>query len=306
MAFGTFEDNPVLDCVCANCNHRFSRELEIPFARESGEGFARVSFGLRPNVFETSKNCVLTVQLPTTWEGARVHTHHNPGGGRPLFEVLPQVAFKQGNSWEWIIEDEISPERVAAYLSGLADVRVAYNSGDECERIIDKLRAVGISVGEVSHYDINSLSNERLRVVRQYELSHRQARCIAKIAFNYLAWNFGAKFVLNECFDEVRAYILRGDLCGQTFISLANKSILLREQLGGKAINGHILVVDWDSHSSEVIGYVTFFNLLHYNVELSRRYVGCWFPLSTGHHFDLATRKISKVSHVTQNEPVNL
>jgi hypothetical protein len=220
VAFGTFEDNPVLDCVCAACNNRFSGDLELPFARESGEGFARVCFGLRPKVFETSKNCVLTIHLPSAWEGARVRTHNNPNGGRPQFEVLPQVALKHTDGWDWIMEGEISLERLRDCLNDPVNTKVACNSNDEYQRLTSKLRALGVRFGEVSHYDINSLSNERLRVVRQYELSHLQARCIAKIAFNYLAWNFGSKFALNECFDEVRAYILRGDLCGQAFISL--------------------------------------------------------------------------------------
>jgi hypothetical protein len=109
-----------------------------------------------------------------------------------------------------------------------------------------------------------------------------------------------------EFWHEVRAYILRGDLYGQPFISLANKSPLLQEQMGGKATNGHILVVDWSSDSNEIVGYVTFFNLIRYNVALSRRYVGLWFPLGTGHHFDVAGRKISRLMCLTQNELVDL
>jgi hypothetical protein len=99
---------------------------------------------------------------------------------------------------------------------------------------------------------------------------------------------------------------LRGDLCGQAFISLASKSVLLQEQIGGKATNGHILVVDWGSDSNQIVGYVTLFNLIRYNIALSRRYVGPWFPLGTGHHFDVAERKISKLLHLRQNELVDL
>ena len=102
--------------------------------------------------------------------------------------------------------------------------------------------------------------------------------------------------MLNESFDEVRAYILHGDLCGQQyFVSIRDKSLLFEEQMGGKATNGHIVVAEWGAEPNQIVGHVALFNVIRYNVVLSRRYVGLWIPLLTGHHFDVAGGKISKL-----------
>jgi hypothetical protein len=296
VAFGTFKNNPVLRCVCADCNHRFSSELELRFARDSGEGFVRAYFSLRPNVFETTKNSIVTLTLPPTWQGARVRIHENPKGGRPLFEMIPQVALKRGDAWDWITEDDITHERLTDYLNHAVDVKVACNSAAEYQRLTEKLCAVGVRLKGMLHYDINSLSSERLQATVRYELNDTTARCVAKIAFNYLAWSFGPQLVLNESFDEVRTYILHGDLCGQqAFVYIRDKSLLVEEQAGGKATNGHIVVAGCGVEPDQIVGHVALFNAIRYDIMLSRRYVGLCIPLDTGHHFDVERRKISKL-----------
>lgn len=308
-AFGLFDQTAVLHCVCGNCNGFFGTQLEPFFARATGEGFARVYFKLRPGVLETSKDSVLTLNLPSHWEGARVRMHDNPRGERAQFEVLPQVAIKHANTWDWIIESEISAERLAGYLGQPVDVRIVYNSNEQCERLTAKLSSLGVQFGEVVHYDANSLQDERLQALFKYEVSHVQARCVCKIAFNYFAWNlmeWKPDFVFHECFDDLRNYILRGDLCGhEAFLSVAHQSILREEQFGGKATNGHIVVVDWSPDRDQVIAYLTLFNSIRYSVVLSDHYDGVWFPLGIGHHFDVTQRKISQLQQVTRTDPLN-
>jgi hypothetical protein len=73
------------------------------------------------------------------------------------------------------------------------------------------------------------------------------SRCVAKIAFKYLAWTMGPSFLMNPCFDENRAYILRGELGPrQSFLSIRDTSILLEEQTGPKVTNGHVMAINWD------------------------------------------------------------
>ena len=246
QAFGTFKNNPVLRCVCADCNQFFGDNLELSFNRDTGEALVRPYFGLRADVAETSESLSLILHLPSDWRGARVRMHQTPGGGPPSFEVLLQIAVKRGDIWNWIIEDEISRERLAGVLDQELDVRIACNSAEEFVHLSEKLHATGVRFENVTRYDINSLPEKGLRVTHQYELTHLQARCVAKIAFNYMAYNLGPGFVLHESFDEIRTYIRHGNLCDQqAFVYAPNKSLLREEQIGGKVTNGHILVVDW-------------------------------------------------------------
>src|SRR4051812_18862399 len=48
QAVGTFEQNWTLDCVCDECNHFFSKELELSLGRDSVEAYLRVDLGLKP------------------------------------------------------------------------------------------------------------------------------------------------------------------------------------------------------------------------------------------------------------------
>ncbi|HEU5414249.1 MAG TPA: hypothetical protein VFW31_10855 [Candidatus Angelobacter sp.] len=64
FAFGSFERAPVLHCVCARCSHFFSSELERVFARRSGEGYARLYSGLRPDILKTPTTDVTGSDLP--------------------------------------------------------------------------------------------------------------------------------------------------------------------------------------------------------------------------------------------------
>jgi hypothetical protein len=231
--------------------------------------------------------------------------HQKPGGGRPLFEILPQIAIKRSDSWDWIVESDISRERLADWLDHEADVRIVCNSAEEFLRLSEKLHAVDIRFGDVTWYNINSLPDEGLRVIRQYELTHPQARCVAKIAFNYMASNLGPGFALHESFDEVRTYIRYGDLCGQqAFVYVREQSVLREELMGGKVTNGHIMVVDWGVDPGHIVGHVTLFNLVRYNVALSRSYVGLWVPLGIGHHFEVTTGKVCKLVALRENKLV--
>jgi len=90
-------------------------------------------------------------------------------------------------------------------------------------------------------------------------------------------------------------------------VYIVNDSVLLEEQIGGgKVTNGHIVVVDWGIDPNQIVGRVTLFNTVRYSIVLSHKYVGLWFPLGTGHHFDVTGKKISKLVRLTRNDLVDL
>lgn len=295
-AFGRFERAAVLHCVCAGCNNLFSTELELVFARKSGEGYARLYSGLRPEILKTPTTEVTSIDLPGPWHGARVQIRANPAGGLPMFEIVPQVSFKTANEWFWIAERDLTLASVKAVSGQEIEARIVCNSDEEFERLATKLTDLDIIPMVLSRQEISSFPVERFRVKVGYFLDHVMARCAAKIAFNYLAWTMGPSFLMNPSFDEIRAYILRGEFApGQSFLSIRKSSILLEEQAGSKVTNGHVMAINWGLVPDQVIGYVSLFNSVPYSVVLSHKYVGLWCDLRVGHHFDVKTKKISRL-----------
>jgi hypothetical protein len=209
VAFGRFERAPVLHCVCARCNHFFSTELERVFARKSGEGYARLYSGLRPDILKTPTTDSTSIDLPGPWDGARVQIRTNPAGGPPMFEIVPQVAFKSANDWMWIAERDLTPEQVTAVSGHGVEAKIVCNSDGEFERVVAKCKSLNVLPTILSRQDIRSFPVERFRVRVGYPLDHVMARCVAKIAFNYSAWTMGPSFLLNPSFNDSRIHPTR-------------------------------------------------------------------------------------------------
>src|SRR5438309_1350563 len=75
QAFGLFHHNWTLDCVCADCNGYFSRELELALGRDSVEAYQRLVLGLRePADAAKLLNRRITMQVAQQgfYKGARV------------------------------------------------------------------------------------------------------------------------------------------------------------------------------------------------------------------------------------------
>jgi hypothetical protein len=213
-----------------------------------------------------------------------------------MFEIVPQVAFKSASDWIWIAEPNLTQAKVEAISGHELEAKIICNSDEEFERLAARLEALNLTSAILSRQEISSFPVEGFRVKVEYVLDHVMARCVAKIAFNYLAWTMGPSFLMNPSFDEIRAYILRGEFGpGQSFFSIRETSILLEEQAGSKVTNGHVMAINWGLVPDQIIGYVSLFNSVPYSVVLSHKYVGLWLDLRVGHHFDVKTKKISRL-----------
>src|SRR5437867_7818562 len=119
-AFGRFRENFTLLSVCQNCNHFFSRELELFLGRDSGEALLRLRYGLKA-VTEAGdvrgSRIAMTVNVPGPWLGARVLLRPDDSGTKPVIEQLPQVAFlRPGEDWRWFSEEDLDePRNVESY-----------------------------------------------------------------------------------------------------------------------------------------------------------------------------------------------
>jgi hypothetical protein len=92
-SLGTFYHNLTVRCVCRDCNHYFSKHLELQLARESAESIVRFQYGLRDGkAAEPRSKITATVNVPGPMLGAKVVLGPNStGNGFEIF-YLPQVA----------------------------------------------------------------------------------------------------------------------------------------------------------------------------------------------------------------------
>lgn len=130
-------------------------------------------------------------------------------------------------------------------------------------------------------------------------------RCLAKIAFNHLAYVTGQRFDFlgTSDFDEVRNYIRYG-----TSLDQNNRGLVLigstEAQLGFSSPapvgGGHLIITAWDASNYAIISHLSIFGALGYRVILCRNYGGVWFDILKGHYFDLRNRQAREVRIVRQ------
>jgi hypothetical protein len=137
--------------------------------------------------------------------------------------------------------------------------------------------------------------------------SEQVQRCIAKIAFNYLAKVRGAEFVLHPDFDDIRAFIRYGTQPRVQVVRPLKGSFLLEERHGRVVTRGHILRLDWSVDRQSIVAQVALFNAMKYTVVVCNRYSGVWTgDLAQGHHFDLDNHRIEPLLRTGLAIPVML
>ncbi len=120
-------------------------------------------------------------------------------------------------------------------------------------------------------------------------------RCVAKIAFNYMAAVAGADFARSACFKAVRDFIRSAVKPPYALVVPHAGAILYDDTPTRRQTNGHILTLKWTRDSRAVVAQVSLFNETTYDVILTRSYDGMWREIANGHHFDLDSRNVSRL-----------
>jgi HNH endonuclease len=298
QSFGSFDDNLTLGCVCGECNSYFAKHLELQFARESAESVARYRHGLRDmESASRTTRIIARINVPGPLLGAKVLLRPNAAMNGIDIVYLPQVGFKNKNA-----EDRkcyTAEELNSDALRGLevADVMtLMVTTPDEEERLRSRLRELGLGpTKQISRDEIPPRSDIKTRVICEFDFN--MSRCVAKIAFNYLAYVLEENVprLLQHDFDPVRNYVRHGSSSEHPIVYFSSKPRLDNEGGSRAFVDGHILAVGWDN-SEEIIGCgLSLFNAMTYQVILCRKYGGVWFPLKTGHAFNFETGAVSSV-----------
>jgi len=167
-----------------------------------------------------------------------------------------------------------------------------YDSQETKRRLIQTLSRLGVDFQEEEG---GFLSRENVRdgwVVVGTRIDEAILRCMAKIAFNYLAKTAGDDFVRKSDFDPIRSFIRHGTRPKYDFFKISNYPILAYDSLTYRQTNGHLLTVNWSRDRRDIVSQVSLFNHRVYHFRLARGFSGLWRNIRSGHHFSIERRKI--------------
>jgi hypothetical protein len=143
------------------------------------------------------------------------------------------------------LEKDLTAEFAARYSKGSEFKIVGGKSKVDNERLLEKLKAVcpTFVYGGVMNPPFTGDRKVMLNV--KYQVNRNVARCLCKIAFNYVAFTCGDTFVLSSEYDDMREFIRNdvGDEAGRVFVK--HKPIIAQEILSGqRGTVGHVLTVE--------------------------------------------------------------
>lgn len=182
---------------------------------------------------------------------------------------LPQVGFAAENSetWEWYLPEELNAE-ILARLGPNIGVKYFFTTPDEETRLRARVRELGLT-GPTKHI-------RKDRILPQPELTARVTytfdtiirRCIAKIAFNYLAYVLleDTRLLLREDFDTVRTFIRDGVIAKNEIVAVIGSPTLAEESRQGSLIDG-LIGVGW-SENENILCNLSIFNAMTYQTAL--------------------------------------
>jgi hypothetical protein len=296
QSFGTFENNFTLHCVCSDCNGYFGSKLEWVLRGNSVEGALRLQVGLGTGSLGHGGTATFTVSDPGPWKGARIKITANSQTKKAEAFPLPQLGARRNpaDDWKWYTAQEITPALALEYpRGGSVQFQIIGASANEQAHIKATMKRNGIDFRPQGKIDPPIDSDGTVGAKLEALFTQQISRCIAKFAFNYLAYCRGDVFVLSSEFDEMRAYIRYGTEPSINLVRPHREPLLLEEKAGGRATDGHIVRVDWSSDNRSIVAQLSLFNTLRYDVVLCGSYHGLWIPdLVQGHHFDLKARRI--------------
>lgn len=293
--FGVFKPDLTLKCVCKQCNHYFGSKLEWPMLIESIEGARRLEFGFEGVIGGIGTKGVMPVVAEgDDCKGARTAIRTNKNGKQET-ELLPQVGVRRNASepFQWRLERDLSVESFQQFPKGSEFRILGGRTFNDVERLVQKLVAVcpTFLYGGI----INTPPDDSGQII--LEIEHQMprvvARCLCKIAFNYMALTCGETFPLSKAFDDMRAFIRYdiGEEIGRVFVK--QKPIIAQEIVSGqRGTDGHILTVEGRPADSTLEIQLALFNSISYRFPMTHNYLGHKF--AKGHHFSLETREVTE------------
>jgi hypothetical protein len=300
---GSFENCPILvRTVCAECNSYFGNSLELAFGRDSIEAVYRLRHGQkRPEEFEGFNGERLQFRVPGNMPGGGLVLvpAASPDDNEIIMLLPAQVGVKTGSETEYVYHTEEDLLRHGIDRLPPPDQEVKLQLVAEDDTGVERIRALVLArfpkfrvEGKLDLPPPERIDGKMLVEIKS-RVDRLLARAIAKVAFNYIAFQAGARFALNANFDSVRRFI-RYDEGGddwREFVRILSKPLLAEETENLQVTRGHILILGWRDFETLVV-WVSPYNSMAYEVTLTRSYQGVWPPLKIGQVFDWEHHKI--------------
>jgi hypothetical protein len=307
QSFGHFKNNlTLLKTVCNECNQYFGDNIELYLGRDTFEGIMRYGHGIKPEKIP-QKHRRLKFRIP---EGKlkNLIVKPKPPEEKGELDIKPvlQVGFFDKWKNEFVYyEPENIPTAKDLQNEGF-DLKVKDTISliakdeemDDLLKLLNK-KGFGVELGKDESWPVFVENRSKVKVEATVRIDRIIYRGISKIGFNYLALAAGEGFALSDNFNGIRNFI-RYDVGQSEDYFIPNQPPILHDDkiFNVKTTQGHLIILE--RRGNKVISKVSLFNLYTYLIILCKHYSGIWFKLSSGHHFDVNSRDVSKLKMVSK------
>lgn len=305
QAFGTFGSiTPTLtDCVCANCNSFFGKSLELFFNRGSLEALDRYKQGLKPlvEVSDLRRDRVTFTLAEGPFKGARLELVAPESGYEPLIDLVTQAGFVRRDSGEREFFTLSELQKMSTFdkgdyeLTDKAGILFCVRSDDGERDLTAALGKLGIKFSKKSDFPNVIPTSGKVFVETTGKIDRTTQRTIAKIGFNYMAWQLGAAYALRSDFDVIRSFIRNGEVPPSRVVVPSSKPLLAQDTVHLRQTTGHLVNLETQSGWRQLVAGVSLFNGITYSVLLAPRLSGVLRRVSSGHHFDFRNKKVDRL-----------
>lgn len=311
-SFGRFQNTLTLVVpddpgVCESCNSFFGNSIDRVLARDSFDALLRLRTGIKPSseiddLFHGERVCF---QMPERSPLGPLYLEVQPTDDGKHYHVVPrpQVRFARfSEGFICIREEQLASDPRENPDVDINQMTLFWSKKDlnAKDRLIAVLARHGIKFHprrelSRSDYPMDSEGDVFVGFVFDSEV----ARAVAKITFNYLAKVVGIihpQMIFFDSLDKVRRFIRYNEGNWDDIVRYKPKPILIGDTEQLRQTESHVITVTWNpDHRGGIIGQLSLFNHLTYEVLLCARPDGLWVDITSGHAYHLHNKTVERL-----------
>jgi len=309
QCYGAFSPNNLIlyETVCDECNQYFGENIELYLGRDTIEGVTRYRYGIKPR--ESPKRHIRLKFKISGGElkGMIVIPKYTGVPGENAMEMVLQVGFFRKDDQEY---DYFEPQDIPSgnelreqdYELENEKIRLIAKNAEEMNYLIKMLKEKGMDVRPEEEMKWPEYVKDKNQILAEgiIRIDRIIYRALSKIGFNYLAYVAGKDFTLFEDFHGIRNFIRYNEGNSDHYFFANEPPILYFDRIfrryNIKETNGHLVVAEWKGMN--LIAKVSIFNMTTYSIRLCRNFKGIWRPIKCGHHFDVNSKEVSKLTAI--------